>query len=96
MLEIPHQLEMRHKGATENTPPALGIKGQDEEGSDTVDSTPQLVTARGINLDSELPESASDSEYTNPPVERRATRTQRQPVWMMDYEIKELASKVDS
>lgn len=62
------------------------MEDQDEEGSDNAYSTPQLVATRGSNNNSEPLESASDSESIDPPLERRATRTRKQPLWMIDYE----------
>lgn len=56
------------------------MEDQDEEGSDNAYSTPQLVATRGSNNNSEPLESASDSESIDPPLERRATRTRKQPL----------------
>jgi len=74
------------KNADASSPLALDLERQDEEGKD--DTEPLHEVASGSNSDSESHETVSDPASTAsiPPVEGRATRTRRQPVWMTDYE----------
>jgi len=74
------------KNADASLPLALDLERQDEEGKD--DTEPLHEVASGSNSDSESHETVSDpaSAASIPPVEGRATRTRRQPVWMTDYE----------
>jgi len=75
-----------HEDAVESSPSALDLERQDEEGNDNTDSTRLHEVARGNNLDLESHEIVVDYASPNLLVAGRATRTQRQPVWMRNYE----------